>query len=284
MSRPILTPAGKTVPRSVESKKPVSTIRFDLKNRLGWILLSVGLIVGGYVTAWRWWVVTTVQCQGGEAVMINLPCPQQSLLRQPMLWLDVTAPQWSPLAMIQDEQQRWWYLTGWTKKLPGTVKLQYAQSQPAYQLTQDGQNWWLVNEAGLSQTIATASADLPVTVQASWSASVATPLLTNQLIDPQLHAWILAVQTAAKVQPEPLQKISLIDQFTAELYWPAWVVIVSPDQDPAQQLNKLKPVQATLAEKAKILGKDFRRVDLRFRLPVLSGGTSLPTPTSFKPR
>jgi hypothetical protein len=236
---------------------------------LKWLLLSGGVVLLSYVLLWRIWVVKTVVCVGVTQAIPDTACKQlrSLLVGQPLLWLDLNQLRWSEHKMVKDQQQNWWYIQAFNKKLPQTIQVQLAETKPTYRISSDGQSWQIVNVQGMAKTEAQPAEHslLSVQVATTWP----TPVLTDTKINSALHTWLVSVVETFGATDNPPTKIMLTDPVTIELFWSNWSVLLTQDQIPSVELQRLTEVKQVLQEKNQALGTEVKQVDLRFKLPVL---------------
>lgn len=233
--------------------------------RLGILILVVMSLV--YLV--NWWRVTKVFCVAADQIQLISNCAAQQLLSQKsLLTLDLDAPKWLDLKVITDDRGQNWSLVSWSKKLPQTVKLNYVISPFQYILVQASQAATITadGKVKLIDLKAISNFDLPrVNVAETWP----QPLVTNGQIEANFDTWIKQIwQTylpVATVKPS----LNLIDVFQAKLAWSNWELILTPLTDPSLEFERYKLVFTSLEEKNENLGKNYRSLDVRFKLPIL---------------
>ena len=233
--------------------------------RLGILILVVMSLV--YLV--KWWRVTKVFCVAADQTQLISNCAAQQLLSQKsLLTLDLDAPKWLDLKVITDDRGQNWSLVSWSKKLPQTVKLNYVISPFQYILVQASQAATITadGKVKLIDLKAISNFDLPrVNVADNWP----QPLVTNGQIEANFDTWIKQIwQTylpVATVKPS----LNLIDVFQAKLAWSNWELILTPLTDPSLEFERYKLVFTSLEEKNENLGKNYRSLDVRFKLPIL---------------
>jgi|GEM_PF-6777007 len=249
-------------PPSVSNQKTVfwrRIIKFGL-------LLFLGV---GFVSLINWWRATQIFCLDSEKAESIPNCPaQQLLLNQSMLLLDLDKPSWLALKIITDDQGRNWSLVSWSKKLPQTVKLRYILSPSKYILTQNNE-FFSVSTVGRVQSISQDNDLIQALPMVEVSSGWPETLVSNGQIAPNFDLWANQVWQLYLPSAESKPTLRLNDVFQAKLVWSTWELIFTPMIDPSLELERYKLVRESLQDTNQQLGKNYRSLDVRFKLPVL---------------
>lgn len=232
------------------------------------VILS-GLVIAFFIWAGiMWWRVSVVECWFDGVLQAGCPIASQ-LQNHSLLTLNLDDPQWQTVKSFTAETQQNWQLTHWSKRLPNTVVLRYESSPGAYIVSLPDNSWWLVNQRGFLQSLSSEAASQAALTQVGFAAKWPAATYANYQIEPKLHTWLLQLDKGLRDSMEAPTKITLSDVFTMEVSWPTWQLIVEPFMSVDQLTERLAQINQLLAEKSQTLAADYKKLDLRFKLPVL---------------
>jgi hypothetical protein len=238
-------------------------------NKLTFTAVLCGLFFFGWASM-SWWRVTVIECWFDGALVETSRCGVADTLKnKPLLTLNLDANAWQSLRSFTDADKKTWQLTGWQKRLPQTVMLRFESSPARYVVALPDSSWWLVNQKGFLQSLTPEQAvqsGLPrISIGPKWLNTD----YGNYQLQPALHDWLQHLTAEMPVVLTAPTQINLVDSFTVELVWPDWQLVIAPQMNLDQLADQLSQIKLLLSEKNQSLGTDYKKLDLRFKLPVL---------------
>lgn len=231
------------------------------------VFLVLGMAGGMYVVFGRWLVISQIRCFVVDQEIDQASCLPQSKLRgKSLLFTRLDEPEVLGELQTVIAPDKLIYFTHFRKQLPDTLLLYYAISEPVYTISFDQEQWYVVNENGQLKLVS----EKPSLPEVFWSQSFVSFDITNGVIPPKSHHWLLRWLAAAKQGNRPISYIGLdsTEQISV-IFTDTRRALLTTDSDPQVELERLRLIEQEILANPRTNQKKVVEIDLRFRFPVI---------------